>query len=72
MIDQKDRPAIEKRKDVVAIFGRLLDEYKEGKISREKAAGTILNVIDALRNKESMDEEEWYSDLLYLLKLLGL
>lgn len=72
MIGPKDRSASEKRKDAVAIFERLLDDYKEGKIARQEAAEAIVNVIDALRNKQPMDEEEWYNDLLYLLAILDL
>jgi hypothetical protein len=62
----------EKRREIVAIFERLLEACNEGEISREKAADTIVNVIDALRNKEPMDDEHWYEDLLYLLAILGL
>jgi hypothetical protein len=72
MNEQEDRPAGEKRQDVIATFERLLDEYKEGKISREQAAATIVNVIDALRNKEEDDDDQWYNDVLYLLAILGL
>jgi hypothetical protein len=72
MTEQKDLLASEKRREIVAIFERLFDDYKDGEISREKAADTVVNVIDALRNKEPMDDEKWYDDLSYLLAILGL
>lgn len=72
MTEQKELGVNGKRKDIVAIFERLFDSYKDGEISREKAAETIVNAIDALRNKEPMDDEQWYNDLLYLLAILGM
>jgi hypothetical protein len=72
MTEQNEIVGDGKRRDIVAIFERLFDSYKDGEISREKAADTVVNVIDALRNKEPADDEEWYNDLLYLLAILGL
>jgi len=72
MTEQNDVVVSGNREDVVAVFERMFDSYKDGEISREKAADTIVNVIDALRNKEPMDDEQWYNDLLYLLAILDL
>lgn len=72
MTEQNDVVVSGKREDIVAIFERLFDSYKDGEISRAKAAETIVNVIDALRNKEPMDDEQWYNDLMYLLAILGM